>query len=210
MQWVSPGMVMVGVGLLVLLIGEGTGRRLLVWIAKPAASLGFLVLAWEQGAFQSSYGILLFVGLCLCLAGDLLLIPKARSAFLAGLGAFLLGHVAYALAFGFAGAKSSYIIVALLLLLPVRLLVLRWLGPHLPEKMKLPVEAYAAVITLMLAFSTGLLPVRGPLALAGAFLFYLSDLSVARDRFVSHSFVNRAWGLPAYYGGQVLLALSIS
>jgi hypothetical protein len=29
---------------------------------------------------------------------------------------------------------------------------------------------------------------------------------VARDRFVSHQFVNRAWGLPLYYAAQLLLA----
>jgi len=37
-------------------------------------------------------------------------------------------------------------------------------------------------------------------------LFYVSDLSVARDRFVARAFVNRARGLPAYYAAQVLMA----
>jgi len=31
---------------------------------------------------------------------------------------------------------------------------------------------------------------------------------VARDRFVAQGFINRAWGLPMYYGGQLLLAYS--
>jgi hypothetical protein len=31
---------------------------------------------------------------------------------------------------------------------------------------------------------------------------------VARDRFVRHQFLNRAWGLPLYYAAQVLLALT--
>ena len=46
--------------------------------------------------------------------------------------------------------------------------------------------------------------------LLGAVLFLLSDLSVARDRFVAPGFVNRLWGLPFYYGGQVLLAASVA
>lgn len=46
-----------------------------------------------------------------------------------------------------------------------------------------------------------------PLLLAGAFLFFLSDLSVARERFVAPGFANKLWGLPFYYGGQLLLAL---
>ena len=44
---------------------------------------------------------------------------------------------------------------------------------------------------------------------AGALLFYLSDLAVARDRFVVRRFASRAWGLPAYYLAQVLLALTL-
>ena len=44
----------------------------------------------------------------------------------------------------------------------------------------------------------------------GALLFYLSDLFVARHRFVTTEFLNRGFGLPIYYAGQVLIALSIS
>jgi hypothetical protein len=29
---------------------------------------------------------------------------------------------------------------------------------------------------------------------------------VARDRFVRHEFRNRAWGLPLYYGAQLMIA----
>ena len=42
----------------------------------------------------------------------------------------------------------------------------------------------------------------------GATLFYFSDLAVARQRFVVKSFWNKAWGLPLYFGGQVLIAWS--
>jgi hypothetical protein len=43
----------------------------------------------------------------------------------------------------------------------------------------------------------------------GAVGFYLSDLSVARDRFVVSEFVNRLWGLPLYYAAQVAMAWSV-
>jgi len=36
----------------------------------------------------------------------------------------------------------------------------------------------------------------------------VSDLSVARDRFVSRSFSNRAWGLPLYYAAQIVFGLA--
>ena len=42
--------------------------------------------------------------------------------------------------------------------------------------------------------------------LIGAIAFYLSDLSVARDRFVTPAFYNRLWGLPLYYAAQFVLA----
>jgi uncharacterized membrane protein YhhN len=45
--------------------------------------------------------------------------------------------------------------------------------------------------------------------LIGALAFFLSDLSVARNRFVAPGFVNRLWGLPLYYAAQLLLASSI-
>ena len=35
-------------------------------------------------------------------------------------------------------------------------------------------------------------------------MFFLSDLCVARDRFVSPGWENRAVGLPLYFGAQLL------
>jgi hypothetical protein len=45
--------------------------------------------------------------------------------------------------------------------------------------------------------------------LAGAVSFYISDLFVARDRFLKDAFFNRLVGLPLYYLGQFLLAFSV-
>jgi uncharacterized membrane protein YhhN len=100
---------------------------------------------------------------------------------------------------------------AALLALPPALVVLRWLHPHLAGKMRLAVVAYVAVISVMVvtaagaAASTG----RGTIGL-GAICFYLSDLHVARHRFVSRSFWNKSWGLPLYYAAQLLLATTVS
>jgi hypothetical protein len=44
------------------------------------------------------------------------------------------------------------------------------------------------------------------LVLNGAFSFYLSDIFVARQRFVQASFWNRLIGLPLYYLGQFQIA----
>jgi uncharacterized membrane protein YhhN len=73
------------------------------------------------------------------------------------------------------------------------------------------VSAYIAVISVMVlaAVSAALADAVAWMAAVGAVLFYLSDLTVARHRFVQTDFVNRAVGLPLYYAGQVLIALSI-
>jgi hypothetical protein len=41
-------------------------------------------------------------------------------------------------------------------------------------------------------------------------MFFVSDLAVARERFIEHTFLNKTWGLPLYYGGQLLLATSVA
>jgi uncharacterized membrane protein YhhN len=75
--------------------------------------------------------------------------------------------------------------------------------------MRMPVQAYFAVIATMTALACAV-TVAGatPLVALGAIAFTVSDISVARDRFVQRGFFNRVWGLPLYYFAQVLLALS--
>ena len=77
-----------------------------------------------------------------------------------------------------------------------------------------PVLAYIVVITVMLAAAWSLAVARpdnfGWQVAAGATLFYLSDIAVARRRFTPGAgFATRAVGLPAYYAAQFLLALTI-
>jgi uncharacterized membrane protein YhhN len=77
--------------------------------------------------------------------------------------------------------------------------------------MRVAVSAYVAVITAMVALAVSTVVARGGAnILAGAFMFYFSDLAVARERFIENSFTNKAWGLPLYFGGQLVLALSVS
>jgi hypothetical protein len=47
------------------------------------------------------------------------------------------------------------------------------------------------------------------LACGGALSFYVSDVFVARQRFIKTEFLNRLVGLPLYYGGQFMLAFSV-
>ena len=204
--------VVCAVAVAVLLVAERRDSQTGVWISKPLASAAFLWTAVGSGAADSVYGRWILLGLALCMAGDVLLIPREHPAvFRAGVLAFLLGHVAYCAAFltrplepwGLAGGG---------VLLAVALFVAwRWLAPSLPTDMERPVRAYLLVIGCMATLASGVSAAGGPWAVAaGAFAFTASDVSVARDRFVRHQFVNRAWGLPLYYAAQVLLALTPS
>jgi uncharacterized membrane protein YhhN len=177
---------------------------------KALASSGFLALALAAGAFESRYGMVLFTGLSLAWIGDLLLALPSRRAFLGGLIAFLLGHVAYLVAFGVRGWRVVVLVVASVVLVAPAVAVWRWLRPHLDGPMVPAVAAYVVVISSMVAaaIATGTFDLDLRIV-AGAILFFVSDLFVARQRFVTPGFVNRAWGLPLYYAGQVLLALSV-
>ena len=199
-----------GLALLLTLAGEGSKKRWLVWIFKPLASTGFIALAVSCGAPHTTYGALILVGLVLSWFGDVFLISRSVLHFRLGLVSFLLGHVAYVAAFISLGPDTGWTAGAALPLGLTAVVVFRWLRPNL-GKMKAPVLAYVVVITLMVTFAAGTFGLPGgAVRVLGAVAFYLSDLGVARDRFVSAGFINRLVGLPLYYGGQLLLAWSVA
>jgi uncharacterized membrane protein YhhN len=197
------------VAVALVLRGERTGQRVLVWVFKPLASAMFVAIGWLLYASPNLPGSWILLALLLCLAGDVLLMIEGG--LLPGLVAFLLGHVAYVAAFHAMAPAHTWPVVLSVPVVVASALATRWLWPHL-GKMRGPVLAYVTVITVMVWAAAGVADAGvAPLkVLAGAVLFYLSDLSVARDRFVRKAFVNRAWGLPAYYLGQLLLALSVA
>ena len=196
-----PGIAVVVTGLAVHLWAEATGRPVARTVSKLAASAGFVGVGLAASV-GGSFAHLVLAGLLLSAAGDALLLSDRQPAFLAGIGSFLLAHVAYAAAFA-PRARVSLPVAGVLAL--VALAVVRWLWPHLGT-FRAPVVVYAIAITAMLLLALG---VESPLVRAGGALFYLSDLTVARDRFVRKQFANRLVGLPLYYAGQVLIALSV-
>jgi len=193
-----------------LLVAEHRGSQPGLWLTKPIASATFIWLGLESGALNTSYGKFVLAGLVLCMLGDVLLIPRGRpGVFRAGVFAFLLGHVAYSAAF----LTQPMALVGLLaggaLLVAIVWAVLRWLGRSLPPDMVVAVRTYMIVIGVMSTLACGVTAAGGPWQVAvGALAFTASDVSVARDRFVKHEFVNRAWGLPLYFAAQLLLAVT--
>ena len=200
------------VGLSALLLAKWFNVREGVWIAKPVAAAGFLALALSVGALETNYGCWIFAGLSLCFLGDVLLIPERNpTAFNVGIWSFLLGHVSYTVAFATLDPDLQTAAAAAILVGGVGFVAVRWLWPNVGSDMRFSVLAYVAVISCMLvAASSCAISNQRTDIFAGALLFYLSDLSVARDRFVHSSFWNAAWGLPFYFVAQLILAYGSS
>jgi uncharacterized membrane protein YhhN len=190
-----------------LLEAKRRGSRRGEWILKPLAAAGFIGAALAAHALETRFGAAIFLGLCFSFAGDVLLIPRTRSTFVLGLVAFLLGHVAYGCAFVVRGISPLSTLVAGAAAVVPAVMVMRWLLPNVEARMKPAIVAYVVVISAMVAIAVGTVAARGnPLIVIGALAFYLSDLAVARDRFVAQEFANKVWGWPLYFGAQLVLA----
>jgi len=195
------------ISVLVFLSSERINNQVGRWGGKMAASTVFVLFAVYLDALESVHGKALMVALLCSWVGDLLLLPGKSRWFLYGLVSFLLAHIAFALCFIQRGIDTGQ------LLLPgagVGLLVLvisYWLLPHVEKEMKLPVLGYMAAIVVMviLAFATHHHLPNAAIPVA-ACLFLVSDLFVARDRFVKKEAWNRIMGTPLYFGAQMIFA----
>jgi uncharacterized membrane protein YhhN len=191
-----------------LLVAEWADSKIVKIAAKMSAATAFLAMALACGALESTYGQILLGGLVLCWIGDAcLLSPGQSTGFLAGIGAFLFGHLVYAIAFYQLGFDWTGLLIGALVIGGLAAITLRWLHPQVPDDFRIAVISYIGVISVMVIASIGAVAAGAPIILAiGAIIFGISDVFVARERFVSSGFVNSALGLPAYFGAQLLLA----
>ncbi|MFC1720272.1 lysoplasmalogenase [Pseudomonadota bacterium] len=204
--------VICAVGVVIALAGERYSNRLAGAAGKLAAATAYIAATLSMGAADTTYGQILLLGMAFCWIGDMLLVSNSnRNLFLLGLASFLLGHAAYIGAFATLGVSLPALLGAGLVMTAFAWVVLRWLGPHLDDRMRLPVWFYVIAICSMMSMAVGTFPLIGnKLIPLGATLFLLSDLAVARDRFIAPGFINRAWGLPVYFCGQMVLAFSVA
>jgi uncharacterized membrane protein YhhN len=202
--------IITGLSVAVVLWADATGRRSVRGVAKTAASTAFIAVGVSAGMLNSGWlGGLLVAALLLSAVGDIALIGKSKAAVAGGLGAFLLAHVAYGAAFWVRGVSLFGVILALVVLLPATLSIWRWLMPH-TGRLRTAVAAYILVITGMVTLamaSAGYVQGNASrLLFAATVVFFVSDICVARERFVCPSLWNRRIGLPLYYAAQLALA----
>jgi uncharacterized membrane protein YhhN len=197
-----------------LLLSERSGRTPFKIAFKSLLSSLFILVAILQTATYSPFAAAVIIGLLLCLVGDVCLAIPGQTAFRIGLVAFLLGHVGYIVAFMLMARPGLTMWAAALLAVPISTFVYVRLRPLL-NGMRRPVMGYVVTITMMV-IAAGALFGAQPLSfggrlliLNGALAFYISDLFVARQRFVHQTFYNRLIGLPLYYLGQFQIAYAI-
>jgi len=179
--------------------------------AKFVASGGFLATAVSEGALRHAFGRIILAGLALSMCGDMFLIGQSPRNFLLGLTSFLLAHIAYITAFVTVGLNRNWASRAAAPVIAAAVLVLLWMSPHVAPYLATPVYSYTAVISLMVIAAFG---ARGAgasrLIVAGALMFFVSDLSVAAQRLVQTELPTIVWGLPLYYAAQLCFAVGAS
>jgi uncharacterized membrane protein YhhN len=185
------------------------GNKRLEYACKPLVMVALIGVALAVQPAAPAQRAWWLAALALGLAGDVfLMLPRDR--FVPGLGAFLLGHLAYIAGFRAAGVSLgntavwlAVVLVALAAALPPIIRGARRAG-H--AKLTAPIVIYSLVISAMVASA-----LAGPsrLAAVGALLFIASDGLIGFRRFVA----DRRWmGLAvivSYHLGQAALVLSL-
>jgi len=190
-------------------VARARRRVWLEYLCKPA-TLGALTWtavalspASDAGARRSW-----FVAALVCsLAGDVVLMLPG-DLFVAGLGAFLVGHLAYLAGLWAHGPGALAVVVAagvvVVVVAPFGLRVLRALRAH--ASLRAPVAIYMLVIAAMLATA---LATGNVLAGVGATLFVSSDTMIAWNRFVRPFRGADVAIMVTYHLGQAGLVLSL-
>ncbi len=197
----------------------------LAFITKAAVMVLLIAWVWFAADFPALKGPSafslrwFFAGMFFCLAGDVFLaLPKDR--LVAGLAAFLIGHLAYIVAFRVFPMRWEYWVPSAVLALMLGALWLRisrrlaeGLAARGEDVMKLPVWLYSLVLAVMvfaayhsfIAARWGV--VEAYLVASGATFFFVSDLLLSWDRFVESIDKVQLKIIVTYHLAQILLAV---
>lgn len=191
------------------LVGEALDLYLLRVLAKPWPVLVLAAIVWASG--RRPYARPIAYGLLLSALGDVLL-EVSPTTFLVGVGAFLLAHVAYIVAF--LGETRELHWLRAIPFLAWGVAVVAWLRPGLEAAgMLVAVAVYTATICAMMWRATARLGTgaRGArIAAVGALLFAASDTLIAVQRFGDDlAFAGIRYAIILlYWIGQTALAAS--
>jgi uncharacterized membrane protein YhhN len=192
--------------------------RPLEFIAKPAVLAVLFIYLWTSTGLAGAafwFGL----GILFSLAGDIFLLSLDRF-FILGLVSFLLGHIFYII--GFNLPPSPFTAWAAVIAIMIGLggaRVIRRILSAIAEKgqprLRLPVGIYSAVISVMLLSAMLKLTdvswdaTASLLAAVGAFLFFMSDIILAWNRFVAPIHRGRMINIGLYHLGQIALVAGV-
>ena len=191
----------------------------LEYIAKPAVMLVLFIWLWTTAGLKGA-SLWFGLGILLSLAGDVLLMISFDKLFLAGLVAFLFAHIAYVIGFNIPLPVFSMwgIVLAFMIGLGgTRVIrrILALLAAKGQDRMRMPIIIYSMVISLMLLSAmmklTDITWDAGASVLVsvGALLFYISDIILAWNKFVSPIQHGRIYNIAAYHLGQIALIAGV-
>ncbi len=153
------------------------------YVLKPLTTL--LAVGLALGAPPSPAWGWMLAAVALSLAGDVCLLGEGRGAFLAGLGSFLLAHLAFMAALMVEVSVGPPPVWTLALVLYGAWILGQLWGPAGP--LRVPVGVYGGVLMTMVLAAARAHQMRGSAAstraLAGALLFVASDSLLATARF---------------------------
>jgi len=191
----------------------------LEYVAKPAVMICLFAWLYLNTGLQ---GLTLWfgVGILFSLVGDVLLMISLDRMFIFGLVAFLFAHISYLIGFQNELATVtawSFLLIIILSVSAVR--VIRRIVSSILAKGQTrlvnPVILYSIVVTVMLyaAMTTISNPTWSTSASfyvsVGAFLFYISDLILAWNKFVTPIKNGRVLNIAAYHLGQIGLIAGV-
>lgn len=184
------------------------GRPPIRAITKPAPMVVLIAVAIMLDPADATIRGIFVVGLALSLVGDIFLLPTGEGWFLAGLGSFLLAHVAYIVGLLLAPTTIWGILAGVAVMLTTGGVwgrrVVGAVAADGNRGLMGPVVAYLIVISTMVvaAFGTG-----AWWAIAGASLFFISDSVLAWDRFVEPLEFGPVAVMVTYHLAQVSLVV---
>lgn len=183
----------------------GTRRDRIEAVAKPAVMVALLGIAITADLDSTARPWIVAALLC-GLVGDIVLLPQVDR-FVVGLAAFLVGHLAYSVAFATLWSPSAWLVVG-----AVGVTALIWtVGRPIERTLRgsalhLPVLAYIAVTAFVVVTGAGTGRV---LIIVGTLAFAASDGLLGAGRFLQPSRDLRVGVHVLYQLGQATIVLGV-
>jgi uncharacterized membrane protein YhhN len=187
-------------------------RRRVEVVAKPLTMALLVAFALMVGDAPAEVRSWLVAGAVFGLVGDVALLGAGEAAFMGGLAAFVIGHLAYVVAAASVGFSPGWAVVGIVFM--AVLLGFRFVGRTLPGAgarggpvLAAAVVVYALVISAMVvsAWAT-----ESVIAAVGAMCFAVSDWVLGYQRFVGPLPGRRLSVMIPYHVGQAMLIAGLA